>query len=151
MRANRFILKYSLCDRILRSLIIGHEHITEEVVVSGFQAIAFVTRRNSNHVLRQWALKKAARNDVILGRRPNLSTIRALFISSTCQCFPLRSVREWTTTAITQVAANKLKIKTDVKCDFGSPYCYTAIVASVFLLAHHCLTASPIAPKCFPE
>ena len=31
------------------------------------------------------------------------------------------------TTAITQVAANKLKIKTDVKCDLGSSHCYVAI------------------------
>ena len=32
------------------------------------------------------------------------------------------------TTAITQVAANKLKIKTDAKCDLGSSHCYPAIV-----------------------
>ena len=31
------------------------------------------------------------------------------------------------TTAITQVAANKLKIKTDVKCDLGSSHCYHAV------------------------
>ena len=32
------------------------------------------------------------------------------------------------TTAITQVAANKLNIKTDAKCDLGSSHCYPAIV-----------------------
>ena len=31
------------------------------------------------------------------------------------------------TAATTQVAANKLKIKTDVKCDLGSSHCYHAI------------------------
>ena len=31
------------------------------------------------------------------------------------------------TTAITQVAANKLKIKTDAKCDLGSSHCYHAV------------------------
>ena len=33
------------------------------------------------------------------------------------------------TAAITQVAANKLKIKTDVKCDLGSSHCYVAFSA----------------------
>ena len=32
----------------------------------------------------------------------------------------------WITAAITQVAANKLKIKTDAKCDLGSSHCYFA-------------------------
>ena len=32
------------------------------------------------------------------------------------------------TAAITQVAANKLNIKTDSKCDLGSSHCYPAIV-----------------------
>ena len=31
------------------------------------------------------------------------------------------------TTAITQVAANKLKIKIDAKCDLGSSHCYHAV------------------------
>ena len=31
------------------------------------------------------------------------------------------------TVAITQVAANKLKIKIDAKCDLGSSHCYHAI------------------------
>ena len=35
------------------------------------------------------------------------------------------------TTAITQVAANKLKIKTDVKCDLGSSHCYPARFAKL--------------------
>ena len=33
----------------------------------------------------------------------------------------------WITAAITQVAANKLNIKTDVKCDLGSSHCYHVI------------------------
>ena len=34
------------------------------------------------------------------------------------------------TAAITQVAANKLNIKTDVKHDLGSPHCYPVIAGS---------------------
>ena len=32
------------------------------------------------------------------------------------------------TVAITQVAANKLKIKTDAKCDLGSSHCYPTLI-----------------------
>ena len=34
------------------------------------------------------------------------------------------------TAAITQVAANKLKIKTDAKCDLGSSHCYPAFFSN---------------------
>ena len=37
----------------------------------------------------------------------------------------------WITVAITQVAANTLKIKIDAKCDLGSSHCYAAFAFSV--------------------
>ena len=39
------------------------------------------------------------------------------------------------TAAITQVAANKFKIKTDAKCDLGSSHCYATITNLTFDVA----------------
>ena len=60
-------------------------------------------------------------------KRHIVSAIFAAHLSSARNRQRTHSTSSVITAAITQVAANKLKIKIDVKCDLGSSHCYHSI------------------------